>query len=369
MEATTASKTWTFPSSSSSAIYTTTQRDDGALSCTCNGWKFKRGDGPRSCTHTRKVEALLGATPAPTVKTTPTAPKVAPVKSGAVVIPFPTKAPAPLRAIPAPMLASAMTVPLSGAAFDAAYAGWAMEEKHDGHRVGVVVAGEQVSAWSRPGHGEEAKPRDLPDTIKAAMRHLAPGVYDGELVSPGGNSWDVTVIGARLMFVAFDVVELDGRDMMAQSYEIRRAALIEELRKLPDDQTAVTTTRSLPATWATVQAIWARGGEGAILKRTASRYRPGHRSPEWVKVKEKRAATLTCYGFEAGKMGPYSKLQLRDDAGIETTAKTLGNDLLRAFAKDPQAYIGRRVVISYQQKTPSGKYRHGIFDHFAGEGE
>jgi hypothetical protein len=60
---------------------------------------------------------------------------------------------------------------------------------------------------------------------------------------------------------------------------------------------------------------------------------------------------------------------LRDGSGVETTVKTLGNTLLRAIMKAPDSYIGRRVVITYQEKTPAGTYRHGIFDHFAGDAE
>lgn len=334
---------WKFPSSSSNAVYTTTRHADGSLSCNCKGWTVKRGEGPRSCKHTQQVSN--GLTP---VVTAPSA---------------------PARAVPAPMLASAMVVPLKGGDFDAAYAGWAMEEKHDGHRVGIIVDGSSVGAWSRPGAGEAAKPRALPDTIINAMRHLSSGIYDGELVVPGGNSWDVTAIGSRLMFIAFDVVEIAGENVMPRSYDQRRALLLRELAKLPEGQTAVTTTRSLPVSWATVEAIWNRGGEGAILKRCSSVYRPGHRSPEWVKVKAQLADTLTIFGFEEGKMGPYSKLKLRNAVGHETTVKVLGNAMLREITSNPNSYIGRRVVISYQQKTPSGAYRHGIFDHFAGEGE
>lgn len=337
---------WKFPSSSSDAIYITTRSADGTLSCTCMGWRVKKGDRPRECKHTREVSTRTAIAPAP-------APK-------AVV---------PSRSVPAPMLASAMTSPVTGAEFDRTYSGWALEEKHDGHRVGVIVEASQVSAWSRPGAGGTALPRSLPDALVDAMRHLSPGIYDGELVVPGGNSWDVTALGSRLVFIAFDLLEVDGVDFKGCEYAERRAALIDQLRKLPAGQTSVTTVESVPASWAVVEKIWQRGGEGAILKKPGSKYRPGARAPEWVKVKSKNAAVLTIIGYEEGKNGPYSKLKIRDAAGIETTCKTLGNAMLAQITAAPDSFVGRRIVISYQQKTPSGKYRHGVFDHFAGEGE
>jgi bifunctional non-homologous end joining protein LigD len=354
---------WTFPSSSSSAVYTTKRHADGSLSCNCRGWTFKRGSGPRECKHTRSIASQnSGASQVLADEFEPARAKPAP-KVVALV-------PCRVASVPAPMLASAMVEPVKGKAFDAAYAGWVLEEKLDGHRATVRVTGSDVAAWSRPRAGTGvANLKEVPDIMKAALLHMSPGVYDGELVVPGGNSWDVTAIGSRLVFVIFDLLEVDGDDLTALPYSERRAMLIDQLRKLPAGQKSVSTVESLPVSWKTVEAIWKRGGEGAILKRPNSTYRAGYRSPEWVKVKAQLAATLTVIGFEAGKCGPYSKLALRDDSGHETTCKTLGNALLAQFAAAPQSFIGRRVVISYQQKTPGGSYRHGIFDHFAGEGE
>lgn len=354
---------WKFPSSSSDAIYTTKRNADGSLSCNCKGWLIKRGDQPRSCTHTKRVEGQVTASRPASPDGGPS--RVADVAAAKVEERRLTSA---SEKVPAPMLASAMVVPLKGAAFDRQYGSWLLEEKHDGHRVSIRV-GAEVTAWSRPRAGGESLTRNLPDAIRTEMRRLSPGVYDGELVVPGGKSWDVTTIGSRLVFVAFDLIERHGQDLTRMPYEQRRERMLDELRKLPKGQTSVSCTTSNPARWSDVEAIWKRGGEGAILKRPGSTYRPGYRSAEWIKVKESNAATFTITGFEAGKMGPYSKFKLRDATGHDTTCKVLGNAMLAECAKAPQSFIGRRAVISYQMKTPNGSYRHGVFDHFAGEGE
>ena len=270
------------------------------------------------------------------------------------------------------MLASAMTDPVTGAAFNARFAdGWCLEEKLDGHRCVVIVGqrGTQIDAFSRPRNGL-AHRRDLPPHILAQLRRFPEGVYDGELVAASGKAWDVVSGGAQLVLVLFDVLNAKGRDVTgAWTYLERRDALLFVLGKLPTSQTAISTVASVPPSWARVQAIWARGGEGVILKRAASVYRPGMRSTDWIKVKQAHAATLTITGYEAGKSGPFSKLALVDGDGHATTVKTLGNALLRAITVNPAAFLGRRVVITYQEKTPAGAYRHGIFDHFAGQGE
>jgi len=226
-----------------------------------------------------------------------------------------------------------------------------------------VVAGIKVAAFARPGRDGVARGRDLPTHVVVELQRFPDGVYDGELLAPSGKSWDVTTVGAQLVFVVFDVLHVEG------SYDRRRTALLDALRVLPLGQMAVSTVESVAPSWSAVEAIWKRGGEGVIVKRRASYYRPGYRSPDWVKVKQSHAATLMITGFDAGKSGPYSTLKLRDVDGHDTTVKTLDNEMLRAIAAAPASFVGRRVVISFQEKTPSGSYRHGMFDHFAGKGE
>jgi hypothetical protein len=54
-------KTYFFSSDSDpDKTYQTQLYADGTTSCDCRGWTFKRGTGPRSCKHTRFVEAGMG---------------------------------------------------------------------------------------------------------------------------------------------------------------------------------------------------------------------------------------------------------------------------------------------------------------------
>lgn len=357
----------TFPSSSNpDVVYTAKVADDGKLLCNCKGWTMRRGDSPRHCTHTKKIAAGAdvairgefvylrdGVLPEPPLNGIS---GIRPITLGA----------------PAPMLASAHTTPVTGKAFDRQFASrWAMEEKLDGHRCVAVVVDGVATAYSRPRAGADgANVRELPAHIGEQLRRFPDGVYDGELVAPGGKAWNVVERGAQLVFVIFDLLRVEHRSLIGATYTERRAQLLDILAaSLTPNQRAISTVESLTPSWAAIEAIWQRGGEGAILKRTDSSYRPGYRSPEWVKVKQQRHATLTITGFAVGKSGPCSVMQLRDRDGVETTVKVLGNELLRKVTAAPQTYIGRRVVITFQEKTNGGTYRHGIFDHFAGEGE
>jgi len=375
--------TWKKKSSSGSGEYTTILADDGKLLCNCKGWTMRRNGKPRECTHVREVvadeklrtevrgEFVYALGRGQVAAPTPPASGVSVHRAGTATAP--AAATAARAATVAPMLASAMVDRVTGRAFDAAYGrGWALEEKLDGHRVTAIVTdARQVAAFSRPrAGGDGAKSRELPAAIVKQLQTLAPGIYDGELVAPGGTSSDVVVLGASLVLVLFDVLELRGQRLIDLTYAQRRSRLLGELATLAPGQTCISTVESLPPTWARVEAIWAKGGEGAVVKRLASTYRPGWRSPDWIKVKASHSATLTVIGFDAGKSGPYSAFKLREESsGIETTVKVLGNALLRQVSSAPQTWVGKRVVITYQQRTASGTFRHPIFDHAAGVGE
>ena len=169
--------------------------------------------------------------------------------------------------------------------------GWAFEPKLDGWRALVHVAGGTVTVYSRPGRNVTGSVPELAGIADA----VPPGtVLDGELVSGSGNAASFYRLGAVLAtrpelrrapvtFVAFDLLRLDGRPVVALPCEQRR-------RLLADLDFA-------GAAWCTVRR-WAdvtiadlvstcedHGVEGVVAKRLASPYRPGRRSADWVKIK------------------------------------------------------------------------------------
>jgi bifunctional non-homologous end joining protein LigD len=85
-----------------------------------------------------------------------------------------------------------------------------------------------------------------------------------------------------LSFWAFDVLWLDGDLLIDEPYADRRAAL-EEL----DLAGPCALLRRFPGTDAPdlLAACVDHDVEGIVLKRLASRYRPGERSRDWRKVK------------------------------------------------------------------------------------
>lgn len=95
----------------------------------------------------------------------------------------------------------------------------------------------------------------------------------------------------------FDVLQIDGNDTVELAYLDRRR-LLEQLVE-PGDNWTVPSYR-LGDGAALVAATAEQGLEGVIAKRVDSRYRPGTRTKDWRKIKNRTSVELTIGGFTAG---------------------------------------------------------------------
>jgi len=258
---------------------------------------------------------------------------------------------------------------------------WVAEEKLDGHRIVVMVSDRQgdlfgnrlVRAWSR--YGIE---RILPPHIREMMEKFPTGVYDGELLVPGKRSYGTVVIenSPKLVYVMFDVLYLLGKDLttlgISATYDERQAYLREMFRKLGRDLAVRLSWAEDIETIERIQElakmVWNRDGEGLVLKRRDSLYYPGKRPRGvWLKIKQLKSAVLTVVAFREGKLGPNSIVHLRDEEGCETTVKWKNFDELALIDANPGKFIGKKLRIEFQERTPDGSYRHPRWDRWEDE--
>ncbi len=240
--------------------------------------------------------------------------------------------------------------------------GWVAEVKEDGQRVIWMVRNHEVMAWSRPGPGKkEGLPRTLPHAVADVCRTLPDGLYDGELTVVGGKSWDVSrKTGAGIpVLLAFDLLEALGESTVRHQYTTRRELLETATSKALSEHLQL--VQQVPVSTDSYRAVIARGGEGLMLKREHSIYRPGSRSKEWLKCKEEKTAVLEVVGYKEAIGGPHSCLKLRDRAGIVITVKA-PPWIVAAADQEEGLFLGKLVSVEYQTKTESGSYRHPRFD-------
>jgi len=266
---------------------------------------------------------------------------------------------------------------------------WSAEEKADGHRV-IIYRGSlgDVYVWSRYG-----LLRALPSYLNEALADLPPGTYDGELLSPNNKSYGVTVLGAQLYIVIFDVLTLLDVEVMSNTYAQRRKFLEETFKAdhimALEDRVRLGWSKpvnSMQDIVTLTAEVYGRGGEGLILKKNLGTYRPGKRGQEFIKIKKLLSAVLTVIGFEPGKgevidRGPYAVTLLRDAEGNETKVKTLNDKELRKLEEASAKHgiglglldsgfhpaVGRKLRIEYQERTSDGSYRHPRWDRWEKE--
>jgi bifunctional non-homologous end joining protein LigD len=208
---------------------------------------------------------------------------------------------------PPPMLATPIDRPFSRE-------GWIFELKYDGIRAMVSVFGDAVRITGRRG-GDETSRYPEATAIRAGIR-ARQAIVDGELVvlDPDGRpsferlqqrigvvrDVDVRRVAAEhpVTFAAFDIVQLEGRDLLTTELRIRKKTLRETIVDSPHILYAEHVERDGTALFEEARRS---GIEGVVGKRADSPYRPGMRTPDWVKIKSWRSQSCVIVGYTAGR--------------------------------------------------------------------
>lgn len=180
---------------------------------------------------------------------------------------------------------------------------WAYEVKWDGYRTLVHVADGTVRLQSASGRDVSARWPEIGALADAVNAPSA--IIDGELVVLDGDGrpnfglLQASGIGTphQAVFYAFDVLQVDGTDTIDLSYLDRRR-LLDPLLEAGDNWT--TPSFRIGGGAELLAATAEQGLEGVIAKRVDSLYRPGTRTKEWRKVKNRVVVELPIGGFTAG---------------------------------------------------------------------
>ncbi len=331
---------------------------------------------------------------------------VAPIPSANFAVELAGALPAPLPDFVAPMLAT----PVAGAFDDP---DWLFEVKWDGYRVQAIV------------HDGNARLRTRNRVDAAAYFPLLAGpatwidareaVVDGEVVALDGEGRpDFSLLQDRtglrgleastgrrahalghlssdqraaipVVYMVFDLLHLDGQSLVGVPLEERKRALQRVLRPDPAvrfSSHVVGDGRDF------LRAAAAQNLEGVVAKRRDSRYEPGRRSRDWLKMKLRRGQEFVVVGWLPGQ-GSAAELAsvivavnhegaLRRAGQIgsgisESVARRLLADLQPLRTEGPPIdpaesppdarWVEPRVVIraEFAEWTPDGVLRHPAF--------
>jgi DNA ligase 1 len=226
---------------------------------------------------------------------------------------------------------------------------WLIEWKWDGIRAQLIRRAGTVHLWSR---GEELLTHRFPEIAAAASRLPEGTVLDGEVLAfRDGRPMTFSALQQRIgrqkqvaqlartvpvVFMTYDVLELEGEDVRRRPLSERRSMLESLLGPSPSEGPQpggvlrVSPTVTAPS-WDELAKLRedsrARGVEGMMIKRLDSQYGVGRKRSDWWKWKidpftvdavliyaqpgsGRRASLLTDYTFgvwDNGELVPFAK--------------------------------------------------------------
>ena len=213
--------------------------------------------------------------------------------------------------IPHPMLATAAELPVGP--------DWAYEFKWDGVRALATISSGRVRLHARSGAEiTTAYPELAGLAAVVADAGITDAVLDGEVVlldAAGKPSFMALAermhvrdrgrarqlaVTQPVTYMIFDVLSANGNDICAVPYAQRRE-LLESIAPHLGGSGRWIVPPSFPDGEATLDAAHAMALEGVVAKRLSSPYRPGTRSPDWIKIKHERTGDYVIGGWRVGR--------------------------------------------------------------------
>jgi bifunctional non-homologous end joining protein LigD len=180
---------------------------------------------------------------------------------------------------------------------------WLYEIKWDGYRIVATVAGSEASLRSR-------KDQDYTKRFEKVAKELVKAVktpdcvVDGEVCAldadgrPSFSAMQQGKPGTPIVYFVFDLLEVEGESLVELPIEERR----KRLQKLLDKRNqTVRYSETFDDGVALLKAAKQQRLEGIMAKRLGSKYLPGRRSPEWLKVKARGQQEFVIAGYTRGQ--------------------------------------------------------------------
>ena len=236
-------------------------------------------------------------------------------------------APAAKRRGYAPMLATlAADVP--------AGEGWLFEVKWDGFRAIATIRGGDVDLRSRNDKSFVDRFPTVVRTLERALR-TPDCVLDGEVVAVGKDgratfsAMQQGKEGTTYLYVAFDLLEVEGKPLIELPLTERRERLAEIVDKRQRGVQISATFDDGPALY---EAAQEQRFEGIMAKRADSRYEPGRRSRNWLKIKTQGRQELVIAGYTKGQ-GRRADGSARSSSACTRTASSVGGERRHGFRR------------------------------------
>jgi len=273
-------------------------------------------------------------------------------------------------------------------------AAWLAEWKWDGIRAQLIRRGGQTFLWSR---GEELITERFPEVSELAASLPDGTVLDGELVAWQDGVLPFAALQRRLgrkrvgpkllaevpvRLLAYDCLEIGGRDIRGSAQVVRRATLEDLARRTPLELSPLVHFERWDELAAAREQSRGRGVEGLMLKRGDAAYEAGRRRGGWWKWKVepyaidavliyaqaghgRRASLFTDYTFavpdEDGELKPIAKAYSGlTDAEIRELDRWIRRNTLERFGPVRAVPAEQVFEISFEGIAESARHKSGL---------
>jgi len=172
---------------------------------------------------------------------------------------------------------------------------WIIEPKYDGERIIAVRSGDEISLWTRRNIQASYK---FPEIVEALKNNIdgTEWILDGEMTVAGGfrqllnrNVEDRFKIGLLsrknpATYNIFDII-LHGKEYLLKTPLIERKGILMNVVH-PDDRIEIVPFEEISNIEEQFLNYLKNGFEGAVIKNSCSKYEPGRRSDQWLKIKK-----------------------------------------------------------------------------------
>jgi bifunctional non-homologous end joining protein LigD len=234
-------------------------------------------------------------------------------------------------------------------------AGWIHEVKYDGYRTLLLIERRRVRAYTRNGFDWTHR---YPGIAKAAAKlGCRSAIIDGEVIvqdERGVSDFEglksaIRWLPQSLIFCAFDLLHLNGKDLRQRQLLERRARL-EEL--IPSEHPFLFSEEFSGDASAFFRACANHQLEGIVSKLASSKYRSG-RSKTWRKTKCFTESSLLIIGTARRKTkAPLALLAQRDAQGL-----TYAGSAFIALSRDERDELSARLKTSKVECCPIARLR------------
>ena len=199
---------------------------------------------------------------------------------------------------------------------------WIIEPKYDGERIIAVRSGDDISLWTRRNIQASYK---FPEIVKALKENIDGDdwILDGEMTVSGGfrqllnrnveDRFKISLLSRKnpATYNIFDIIRHE-KDLFNTPFIDRKGILMKVVH--PNNNIAIVPFHEVEKVEEEFLNYLKEGFEGVVIKNSYSKYEPGRRSDQWLKIKKGDTVDVNIIGAtkSTGSI-PFGALMMEKD--------------------------------------------------------